>query len=77
VLIAEREAARARENERMRQEEMIRHEAAARAADKAQRNKINTEIINYLHSGGIGYDDAQKMVELVAMGIVPHIKIEY
>lgn len=75
-LRASREAAD-REALRQAAERKERQEEAARAADKANRSRINGEIISALETEGIGARTAEKVVGLIATGAVPHVSIRY
>jgi hypothetical protein len=74
------EAERVAREERERQEadaQRLREEKAARAADKAHRNLINNQIIDYLVTVGVDKEQAFSIVKLIATGIVPHLRIDY
>ena len=75
-LKATREAAE-RERLRRAEEEAKRQQEAARTADKANREKINGEIIAALTAERIGEQTAVKIIQLIAAGSVPHVRITY
>lgn len=77
---AKRDAEIAVENERKRAEEVKRQEAEAaakREADKKHRTKINNEALEAFTAAGIAPHDAKHVVELIAQGNIPHVKISY
>lgn len=80
---AERERRRAaneaaeRERQRRAEEERKRQEEAARAADKANRDKINAAAISALVAEGIAQKTAEKVVQLVGSGSIPAMSIRY
>jgi hypothetical protein len=65
------------ERERLRLIEDEKRAAQARAADRENRGKINTSIVNALVAGGVGARTAKKVVTLVAGGKIPSISIRY
>ena len=67
------------ERERIRREaeERKRKEDEARAANQANRNRINRAILDALMGDGIEKEIAIKVIKLVASGVVPSIKITY
>ncbi len=77
---AGREKAEAVERERHRAEEQRaeeRREAAARAADRENRRKVNSKIVDAFKAESIGEKTAQNIVRLVASGGIPHMTIGY
>lgn len=74
---AAEEAAAERERARIAAEKKAEAEAAAkREADKEHRRKINTEAWHVLKNL-VGNDGATNVIEAIAKGQIPHIKIAY
>lgn len=78
--LARQQAAREaqeREDARRAAEEQKRQEAAARAADKANRDKVNAAIVAAFTAVGIGQKTADTVIRLVAAGSIPHMHIRF
>lgn len=73
---AARDAAE-RERHRRAEEEQKRRQEAARAADKANRDRINGEIVAAFAAEGIPKATACEVLALVAAGSIPHVRITY
>lgn len=77
---AEREKEAAVQAERDRAEAARKAEAEAaakREADKKHRAKVNNEVLATLVAVGVSEADAKKVIEALAKGQVPHVKINY
>lgn len=72
---------KAREDERKRladEQSKKDQEAKAREADIAHRKKINNEALTALvASSGLNEDQAKSVVESIAKGLIPNVKISY
>lgn len=66
-----------REQRSLAEEAQKRQEEAARATDKAHRDKINNAIVAAFGEEGIGDRTAQKVIQLVAAGSIPAMSIRY
>lgn len=80
----ERDAAAKAERDRIEQERKDAEQAAAkREADKKHRAKINNEALNGIVSAcsspelAMNQEIAKAVVEAIAKGLVPHVKISY
>lgn len=85
----EREAATAREREAVRkavEEEQARateaarklaEEAAAREADRAHKTRTNGEAAKAIQAAGVTAAAAGKIIQAIADGKIPHVKISY
>lgn len=77
---AEQAARDAEERVKREAEEKAQAEAAElakREADKKHKARINNEAAVALVEAGFGYDDAKKIIVLIASGKVPNVKINY
>jgi len=72
-----KEKAERAEQERLRLIEKNRLEAQARAADRENRRKVNSAIVEALVANGVGERTAKKVVTLVAGCKIPSISIRY
>jgi len=67
------------EEERRRQEEVARANAEAdrRREDQINRDRIHSEIRDYLMSEGLPQSNAAAVVSLLASGSIPHVEVRY
>lgn len=71
---------KAREEERLRiqrENERIEQEAKKREADAQHRKKINNEILDMFKTIGLDEETAKVLIGQIALGKVPHMKINY
>ena len=67
-----------REREKIEAERKAEADATAkREADKAHRGKINSEALAALLAIGLSPDSSKRMIEAIAKGQIPHVKICY
>ncbi len=72
------DAAAQRERDRIEEEKKAEADATAkREADKKHRAKVNHEALSALVASGLSEADAKKVIEAVAKGLIPHVKISY
>lgn len=73
ALEAADKAKREAEAEKQREAE----EAKKREANKKHKAGINNAALDALVAGGIGKNDAKKVIELIAKGLIPNVSIYY
>ena len=71
------EAAKAVERDRKDAEDQKAREDAARAADKANRDKVHAAITTAMFDNGIGALTAERVLRLMVSGGIPHVTVRY
>lgn len=66
-----------KERERIAEDARIRAEEERRAADREHRLSINADAVSALIAEGIPQEIAEKTVNLIALGVIPNVEINY